>query len=161
MGYDKGLIRYTTQHDLEGEKTRVLRPRIYIYGAVLLALVVGLSYSIVIRVPLELDIIRDRNQLYRETNDGLIENIYTLKIMNMDNRQHQYRLRAEGINGLELIMDQPEIIVESGTVADITARLRAEESDLKSRSNKVLFYLEAEDNQNLHIIKEGRFLGPG
>lgn len=161
MGYDEGLIRYTTQHDLEGEKTRVLRPRVYIYGAVLLALVAGLSYSIVIRVPLELDIIRDRNQLYRETNDGLIENIYTLKIMNMDNRQHQYRLRAEGINGLELIMDQPEIIVETGTVADITARLRAEESDLKSRSNKVLFYLEAEDNQNLRIIKEGRFLGPG
>ena len=161
MGYDEGLIRYTTQHDLEGEKTRVLRPRIYIYGAVLLALVAGLSYSIVIRVPLELDIIRDRNQLYRETNDGLIENIYTLKIMNMDNRQHQYRLRAEGIDGLELIMDQPEIIVESGTVADITARLRAEESDLKSRSNKVLFYLEAEGNQNLRIIKEGRFLGPG
>ena len=161
MGYDKGLIRYTTQHDLEGEKTRVLRPRVYIYGAVLLALVVGLSYSIVIRVPLELDIIRDRNQLYRETNDGLIENIYTLKIMNMDNRQHQYRLRAEGINGLELIMDQPEIIVESGTVADITARLRAEESDLESRSNKVLFYLKAVDDDKLHIIKEGRFLGPG
>jgi len=161
MGYDKGLIRYTTQHDLDGEKTRILRPRIYIYGAVLLTLVAGLSYSIVMRVPLELDIIRDRNQLYRETSDGLIENIYTLKVMNMDNSQHQYRLRAEGIDGLELIIEQPQIIVESGTVADITARLRAEESDLKSRSNKVLFYLEAEDNQELRITKEGRFLGPG
>jgi len=32
--------------------------------------------------PLEVDIIRDRNSLYRETNDGLIENVYTLKILN-------------------------------------------------------------------------------
>jgi polyferredoxin len=161
MGYDKGLIRYTTQHELDGIKTRVLRPRIYIYGAVLLACVAGLFYSIAVRVPLELDIIRDRNQLYRETSDGLIENIYTLKVLNMDNRQHQYRLRAEGIDGLELIMDQPEIIVESGTVADITVRLRAEESDLKLRSNIIQFYLEADGNNDLRIIKEGRFLGPG
>jgi len=161
MGYDKGLIRYTTQHELEGKKTRVLRPRIFIYGAILLTLFAGLTYSIVTRVPLDLDIIRDRNQLYRETEDGLIENIYTLKVLNMDSRQHQYRLSADGINGLEMILEQPEIIVESGTVADITVRLRAEESDLETRSNKVMFFLEAVEDDKLQVIKEARFLGPG
>ena len=161
MNYDKGLIRYTTQHELDDKKTRILRPRIFIYGIVLLMFVAGLTYSVLTRVPLELDIIRDRNQLYRETDNGLIENIYTLKIINMDNKPHHYQLRAGGINSLELIMEQPEIFVESGIVADITVRLRAEESDLSSRSNKVLFYLEADDKKNLHIIKEARFLGPG
>lgn len=161
MGYDRGLIRYTTQHELEGKKTRVFRPRILIYGAVLLTLFAGLTYSILTRIPLELDIIRDRNQLYRETEDGLIENIYTLKVLNMDGRQHQYRLSADGINGLELIIEQPQIVVESGTVADVTVRLRAEESDLASRSNKVMFTIAAIDDDTLQIIKEARFLGPG
>lgn len=161
MGYDKGLIRYTTQHELEGKKTRVFRPRIFVYGAVLLTMFAGLTYSIATRVPLDLDIIRDRNQLYRETEDGLIENIYTLKVLNMDGRQHQYQLRSDGINGLELIIEQPQIIVESGAVEDITVRLRAEESDLESRSNKVMFYLEASEDDTLQVIKEARFLGPG
>ena len=61
MGYQRGLIRYTTQHALEGEATRVLRPRVIIYAVILLLLICALSYSILARTPLELDVIRDRN----------------------------------------------------------------------------------------------------
>ncbi len=161
MGYQRGLIRYTTQHELEGIRTKILRPRIVIYAVILLILVAGLTYSIITRVPLELDIIRDRNQLYRETDTGQIENIYTLKILNMDEHAHHYRLSVSGIDNLELIMDNPEIFVETGVVADIPVRLRVEESDLEARSNEVIFTLEAVDNQRLQIRKEGRFLGPG
>jgi hypothetical protein len=60
-----------------------------------------------------------------------------------------------------MILEQPEIIVESGPVADITIRLRAEESDLETRSNKVMFFLEAVEDDKLQVIKEARFLGPG
>lgn len=60
-----------------------------------------------------------------------------------------------------MILEQPEIMVESGPVADITIRLRAEESDLETRSNKVMFFLEAVEDDKLQVIKEARFLGPG
>ena len=60
-----------------------------------------------------------------------------------------------------MILEQPEIMVESGPVADITIRLRAEESDLETRSNKVIFFLEAVEDDKLQVIKEARFLGPG
>ena len=161
MGYDRGLIRYTTQQELGGVKTRVLRPRIFIYGAILLAMVVVLSYSIAIRVPLAMDIIRDRNKLYRETDNGLIENVYTLKVLNKDIMDHQYHLNAEGINGLQLILDKPVIEVNSGEVASIIVRIRANESELTGRSNPVMFNITATDDEQLTVKEEARFLGPG
>ena len=79
----------------------------------------------------------------------------------MDEQAHQYRLSVSGIDNLQLIMDTPVIFVESGVVADIPVRLRAEESDLEARSNEVIFTLEATDDDRLQIRKDGRFLGPG
>ena len=35
MGYDRGLISYTTEHNLSGEKTEILRPRLIGYGLAL------------------------------------------------------------------------------------------------------------------------------
>jgi len=84
MGYEKGLVRYTTQNRIDGKTTNLFRPRIIIYASLLIIVSLTLVYSIATRIPLELDIIRDRNALYRETVDGLIENIYTLKLINMD-----------------------------------------------------------------------------
>ncbi|UCE89298.1 MAG: cytochrome c oxidase accessory protein CcoG, partial [Pseudomonadota bacterium] len=84
MGYPRGLVRYTTENAMEGRTTRVLRPRVLIY-TVLLAVIVGAwGYGLATRVPLGLDIIRDRNVLFRETREGYIENVYTLKVVNMD-----------------------------------------------------------------------------
>jgi cytochrome c oxidase accessory protein FixG len=94
MGYPKGLVRYATLNSLKGKPSRVLRPRTLVYGVLLLSLAGGLLYSLSQRVPLGLDVIRDRNQLFRETEDGHIENVYTLKLINMDERPHRYRLNG-------------------------------------------------------------------
>ncbi|MEN8132207.1 MAG: cytochrome c oxidase accessory protein CcoG, partial [Pseudomonadota bacterium] len=103
MDYPKGLIRYTTEKAMQEGKAHILRPRIFIYATLLLAMSIGLFYSISQRVPLELDVIRDRNALYRETHEGLVENIYTLKVINKDTVEHSYRLAVSGLDGVELI----------------------------------------------------------
>ena len=79
MQYPPGLIRYTTENQLNGYSTRFLRPRVVVYALLLLSLVIALLVAINLRVPLELDIIRDRNVLFRETQDGRVANVYTLK----------------------------------------------------------------------------------
>jgi len=160
MGYPRGLIRYTTQNALAGKPTHILRPRIYVYGAILLGIMAALVYAVAVRVPLELDVVRDRNQLFRETNEGLIENVYTLKVINMDNVPHVYDVRADGIEGLILDMDSTEIAVEAGAVQNVVARLRAEEGNLEKRSSKVTFRVEAVDRPGLRDEAEARFLGP-
>jgi cytochrome c oxidase accessory protein FixG len=160
MGYQPGLIRYTTQNALDGKPVRVLRPRVIIYAGLLLFMVSALAYSIHTRVPLGLDVIRDRNRLYREVGDDQIENVYTLKVLNMDQAAHNYHLRAGGIHGLKVILDQAHIRVAPGEVQDVAVRLRAEDDELHVRSTKVHFILTAVDNPRLSVRREARFLGP-
>ena len=72
-------------------------------ASLLMILTLALIYSVATRIPLELNIIRDRNALYKETVDGLVENIYTLKLINMDTEDHQYQLRVDGLKDLIFI----------------------------------------------------------
>jgi cytochrome c oxidase accessory protein FixG len=160
MGYEKGLIKYTTENVMQGRETRILRPRIIVYAMILLGIMGLFVYSFSQRISLGLDVIRDRNQLYRETSEGLIENVYILKILNMDELAHRYRLSVSGIPGLELRMDLPEIRVDSGGVLELPVRLRAEEGELEARSSEVEFSLVAEDDATLAATEEARFLGP-
>ncbi|MBL1143119.1 MAG: cytochrome c oxidase accessory protein CcoG [Proteobacteria bacterium] len=159
MKYPKGLIRYTTQNAIDGKQTRIIRPRVVIYF-ILLALFSSLFvYTLSQRSSIALDIIRDRNQLYRETS-GLIENIYTLKLINMDDDTHEFNVTVEGIDNLQLLIDKESIIVEAGMVSDLPVRLRAEEENLKGRSTVVYFTVSSKDEDNLSIKQEAKFLGP-
>jgi cytochrome c oxidase accessory protein FixG len=160
MGYEKGLIKYTTEHAMKGGVTHILRPRIIIYALILLAIMTAFAWSFSQRVSLGLDVIRDRNTLYRETSDGLIENVYILKILNMDDVEHQYDLSASGIPSLSLHKDMSIIRVPSGGVLELPVRLRADEGDLEARSSDVVFELVATDDATLRAKEDARFLGP-
>ena len=161
MSYPRGLIRYTTENAAKSKQQHILRPRVMVYAAILLILCGALLTNLVQRVPLELDVIRDRNTLYRETREGLIENVYTLKILNMDSRTHRYTLRADGIDGMKLVLDEPEIVVPAGVVQQLIVRLQADEFNMESRSVAVKFYLQAIEANHLTAVEEARFVGPG
>ena len=136
------------------------KPDLLIYATVLVALVAGLVYAVSSRVPLELDVIRDRASLYRETNEGLIENVYTLKVLNMDERDHTYRISAGGVPGLELVTDLREIRVPAGQVFSLPVQLRADPASLKAVTSEVHFDLVSVDDPALSASSESRFTGP-
>ncbi len=159
MNYPQGLIRYTSESAMEGKSWKLLRPRVLIYSALLAAISVALIIAVLLRVPLQLDIIRDRNSLYRETPDGMIENVYILKVMNMDSQEHTYTLAAHGIEGMEMRVDKV-IRAPAGEVIDVPARLQVDRYNLTQRSSPVYFRLQATDNPDLRIEEQGRFLGP-
>jgi cytochrome c oxidase accessory protein FixG len=159
MNYEKGLIRYTTQNAMDGKPSHFFRPRVIIYFIILLLFSSLFVYSLSQRTAIGLDIIRDRNQLYRETS-GLIENIYTLKLINMDKVAHEFHLEVDGIDDLILLVDKESIHVEGGTVYDLPVRVRTEEDNLKGRSTAIYFTLTAKDEEDLSIKQEGKFLGP-
>ncbi len=106
MNYPRGLVRYDTENGLEQHLSRaqlvrrVFRPRVLIYGAILLAICVAVGYSIATRPPMRVDVIRDRSTLARQVDDGDIENIYRLQIMNATEQPQRYTITAEGLPGL-------------------------------------------------------------
>ncbi len=160
MGYEKGLVRYTTENILDGGKRRVLRPRIFVYAAFLLVLVTSLLIGITTRVPLELDVIRDRNALYNETYDGKIENVYTLKLVNKDRFDHQFIITVTGIDNVVMKADKEVIPVASGEVVTMAVKLTADPYSLPGRSVPIDFIMQAVDDETLHTIEDAKFLGP-
>lgn len=160
VGYPQGLIRYSTENALRGQRTRLFRPRILLYAAGLLMLTAGLIYAIGQRVPLSLDILRDRNTLYRETPLGWVENSYTLKLINMDSRPHHYRLQVEGLPGLELAGVADSIAIDAGEVLNVPVRVRIDPVNLTRPSSPIQFTLHALDMPKIQLSRSGRFIGP-
>ncbi|MFG6439211.1 cytochrome c oxidase accessory protein CcoG [Roseateles sp. LKC17W] len=108
MGTPRGLVRYDTENGLEQRLEgaqrwrRVLRPRVLIYGGVLLLISVALLWSLLSRHSFRVDIVRDRAALARLVEDGWVENVYRLQIMNATEAPQRYRLEADGLPGLVL-----------------------------------------------------------
>jgi polyferredoxin len=69
MGYARGLISYTSEHQLQGGKTHLLRPRLIGYTAVLLVMIGALVLALVERPMVSLDVTKDRG-LFRENSPG-------------------------------------------------------------------------------------------
>ncbi len=108
---------------------------------------------------LDLDVIRDRNQLYREV-EGKIENVFTLKIINKDQRAHHYKISVSGIEDLELIVNTSSVISEPGSVTDVPVSVRAVEDYLLNRSSDIEFHIQAIEDSKLTATEHAKFLGP-
>ncbi len=159
MDYAPNLIRYTTQNAMDGQPSRLIRPRVLIYAGLLAAVALLFLYLLTTRAPLGLDVIRDRNQLYRE-RAGMIENVYTLKVLNLADHPREFHLSAAGIDGLELSVATGAVSVPAGGVTDVAVILRAHEEKLAAISTTVHFILTAADDTTLKFSHDAKFLGP-
>jgi cytochrome c oxidase accessory protein FixG len=159
MNYPRGLVRYSTQAAVAGDAPHAIRPRIIVYGALLAALTAGFFYAVTHRNLVELDVLRDRNSMYRETSDGLIENVYTVHIINKDNKEHRYQLQVSGIPEAKLILDQPALVVPASEVFSVTLRVVAPALD-QGGSHPIKFSIGTAEQKQLQTSTESRFFSP-
>ena len=108
MDYPRGLIRYSTENALKQRSTgaevrrRVLRPRVLVYGAVFFVLLAATAWSLGTRVPLKVDLQRDRASLGREVEDGQIENTFRMRLINASEHPSTYVVEARGLEGIHI-----------------------------------------------------------
>jgi cytochrome c oxidase accessory protein FixG len=159
MGYEKGLISYTTLAKLDGEKPKLLRPKLVGYGLALVIMVVAFSAKVFTRDTLQLDVLRDRSTLYVPLADGRIQNNYTLKIVNMDKNAHQLQLTVDGFDGL-VILDSKPVYVEAGEVLSFPVAVVADKDKLATMVNDIQFSLVSDEVHEHYAVKESRFFGP-
>jgi len=159
MDYPRGLVKYTTENKMEGKPTTLLRPRIIVYVILLISILSGVVYSIETRDSVALNILRDRNALYRENFEGIISNTYTIKVLNMDLIDHDYTLKVTGIDGLSSSINDP-ISVKAGQVLEMPLLLSAEPEALHQTSITITLTLQAINDKDISTESEGRFIGP-
>lgn len=159
MNYPRGLVRYTTHNAVHGNETHIIRPRMLVYAALLTILVAGLVTSMVTRTPIILDVIRDRNSLYREVSGDMIENTYTLKVINQRNEERAYRIEVAGIEGLSADNLPDPVIVEAGSVLSLPVTLRAPRDEARGVS-EVEFRITDINEISDSLVEDSRFVGP-
>ena len=158
MEYPRGLIRYTTENALKNNTTHVIRPRLLVYGTILLLLICGTLWSMTTRTPLRADLIRDRNALYRELPGDMIENVYNLKITNMDDVAHTYSLLPE-IPGVAEVESSRPLRLEASSVAGFSVRIRMPR-DAGSGVQSLTLELSSEDNPDIRKKIDAKVLLP-
>jgi cytochrome c oxidase accessory protein FixG len=159
VGYPRGLIRYDTQSGLEGRRKRVVRPRTVVYATLLGLLLAGFAVTLSGRDVVGVDVIRDRNALFRERPDGRIENVYNVKILNKDREGHEFRITGSGLPGLEVDYAGPTVWVAPGTVQGVPVRIRVPVGELRGGADLEIS-IEAAGRPDLAARGKARFIAP-
>jgi len=164
MEYPRGLIRYTTQNALDGKRSQVVRPRVIVYGLLLTAIFAGWFWGVGHRSALIVDVLRDRNALYRVAADGSIENAYTLKLINKTPLAQRYRVAVvdehdNAIDGLAIVGGDNEIDVAGEQVLSLSLTLAARPDIAHGRRN-VRFVISDSRDPDLRVQQDSRFFGP-
>lgn len=155
MGYEKGLISYTTEHRLSGHKTHIMRPKLLGYGVVMILMTGLFLFQIASVEPAGMSVLRDRNQLFRMNSEGLVENTYTLKIINKTQERQEYTLSVEGLSDVRWYGAQT-VHVNPGEVLNLPLSLGADPDKLRSPISKIQFILSDSDQFTVEV--ESRFI---
>ena len=160
MGYAQGLVRYDTQNALQHKGKRMLRPRVIVYGTLLALLFAGFVAALALRKPVALDVLHDRNTLYRRLDSGEVENVYLLKIMNKGGTPHDFRISLEAGPDYRLDPVVPVYDVAPGEVFNAPVRVRREAWTDDDTRAELHFTVTALDDPALQARAEARFFAP-
>ena len=165
MSYPRGLIRYSTENALAKHYTpkemvtHVMRPRVLLYSAILGMIILATAWGLGTRIPLKVDVIRDRATLAREADDGRIENIYTLRIMNTEEAPRRYALSVSGLPGAEIIGERI-VEVPAATTESVLVSVRVPPESGTKGANHIFFEIQAQNHDKVRVSEKASFMLP-
>jgi polyferredoxin len=146
---EKAAVRKVTSH--------LLRPRVLVYTGILAAAIVTMSITLAMRVPVKLNVLKDRANLVRETNEGLMENVYRLQIMNTAETPHRFVLEVTGLPGAKLVSDAPAVDVAGASSVVVPVSVQLEPNAAAPGSHRIDFEVKAQDDPSLAASARSSF----
>jgi cytochrome c oxidase accessory protein FixG len=166
MNYKPGLIRYTTERSIKENLQHdtflqhVLRPRILIYSAIMLVLLVLFVSSLAMRNPLRMDIMRDRGALAREVHGGEIENVYRVQIMNASEHPLELELTATGLTDPKILDSQgnavEKIMVNPTSNLMLPLKVRVSPEGMHTGTTPIHFEIKGNERDGETLIHRER-----
>lgn len=149
MGYARGLVRYSTQNSVQQGWSaaqmlrRAFRPRVLVYTAVVWILIAAMTTAIVARDDLRVDVVRDRTVNYRLVEDGLIENVYRLNLMNASEYSLQVKTSLLGDNTGLQVLDGQALVMNPTESRWVVVHVQADPDSVQAGSNPITFRIES------------------
>lgn len=111
IGKPKGLIRYASEENIAENKPFKFTVRMRAYTGVLVVLMGVLITLLIIRSDFETTIMRTPGMLYQEREDGMITNLYQVKMVNKTNHPMDVRFELiEPAGSLEMVGGSMDLI---------------------------------------------------
>lgn len=118
IGKPKGLIRYDSLNGLEGKgRKRLFRPRLVLYGAILVVVSSALIYFTLSRLPFEANVLRVRGLPFVVQND-VIRNQFELHLVSKNPAPSTLTVRVQAPVDIDLTMPAVDGKVSLGPTAD-------------------------------------------
>jgi polyferredoxin len=108
---------------------------------------------------LEVDVLRDRNALYRQVDDATLENVYTIRFLNKDERAHTLHVAVEGLPDARIDTDNVAPVVESGEVLSMAVRVRVPSGTVQG-GRDIRVVVTADDDGRIRTTAKARFIAP-
>ncbi|MCP5235386.1 MAG: cytochrome c oxidase accessory protein CcoG [Zoogloeaceae bacterium] len=165
MDYPRGLIRYSTENALRDRSTtaevnrRVLRPRVLVYAAVFFTLMAATGWSLGTRVPLKVDLHRDRAMLGREIEDGLIENSFRMHLINASEHTSTFSLEARGLPGIH-VTPADEISVPGASSQTVIFNVRLPPGTAEPGAHPIRFIITDTADPAVTLTEKAKFWVP-
>jgi cytochrome c oxidase accessory protein FixG len=125
VGLDRGLIRYTSQAELESGKRAFFRPRVFVYSAILLVMFGAFGFSLAGKQTADVTLLRGLGSPFTVLQSGEVSNQIRIKIANRTSQKRSYLIELDGVEGMTLIAPENPLTVGPGetemTAAFITA----------------------------------------
>jgi cytochrome c oxidase accessory protein FixG len=165
VGYPRGLVKYATQNGMaNGWSTaqmvkRGLRPRVLVYTGILMAITTAVMVSLYLRTPLKVDVIRDRGALARMVEQGRIENVFRLQVMNATESPQRYVISVSGLPGV-MIASEVEVDVLPTEVRSAVVRVQIPPDAAAPGSHPIHFDIRSTGDDVSQVSEKAAFLVP-
>ncbi len=165
VGYPRGLVKYSTQNGMaQGWSTaqmirRAFRPRVLVYSGILILITVAVMVNLYLRTPLKVDVIRDRGALARMVEQGRIENVFRLQIMNATESRQRYVIGVSGLPGIQIASDT-EVEVLPTEVRSAAVRVQVPPGVAASGSHTIVFEIRSTGDDVSQVTEKAAFLIP-
>jgi len=156
FNYPKGLISYTSEQQLAGQETNRFNLKLVSYGTLSVLFVVLLGIWMSNRIPLEANIIRDRTALYRVNFEGVVENTYTLKILNKTQSPLHFDINIDSLTDIELPLPK-NVLIEAGVMQEIPITLAIDGYELEKKITTFDFIIQSVEQPDIFVQKNTVF----
>jgi cytochrome c oxidase accessory protein FixG len=159
MGFEPGLIRYTSENELAGKTTRWLRPRTALYSVLLVALLGVFTTAFLTRGSFDVNVARAVGQPFMVLPDGDVANRLRFRVRNQTPKDATFTIGVDSPEGAEVKVAGPSpVAVDAEAMTRIEAWVVvAPETVADGREDAVVRLTFSDGTTTTHVFP---LLGP-
>jgi cytochrome c oxidase accessory protein FixG len=147
VGSPRGLIRYSSQEQLESKTRKILRPRLIIYPVVLLVTLTLFGMVFASKHAFDATLLRSLGSPFTIAKDGKIENNMRLKLVNRTEKETNFTLKLLGTEDAVIsLQDGEKITLQPEETKTFNFLVRFSPSEAPAGKKEI--QLEVDSSQN-------------